>query len=139
MRVRASVENWDQHHAAAVELSHGIHELNIPPAGSGHGSSINGGQLLCLAAATCYCNDIYREAKQRGIEVLRVNVDVEAEFGGPGEPAKSMVYRARVAARAGEQAIRDLMVHTDKVAEIQNTLRRGMDVRFEPAEVIVED
>ena len=83
MRVWASVENWDQHHGAAVQASYGIHELEIPPAAGG-GSSVNGGQLLCLAAATCYCNDLYREAKQRGIEVLRVNVDVEAEFGGPG-------------------------------------------------------
>jgi len=137
MRIRASVENWDQHHAAVVQVNDSIHELNIPPA-SGRGSSINGGQLLCLAVATCYCNDIYREAMRRGIEVLRVNVDVEAEFGGPGEPAKSMSYRARVAARAGEQTIRDLMIHTDEVAEIQNTLRRGMDVKFGPIEVIVE-
>lgn len=137
MRVRASVENWDQHHGAAVQSSHGIHELEIPPA-IGGGSSVNGGQLLCLAAATCYCNDLYREAKQRGIDVLRVNVDAEVEFGGPGEPARSMTYRARVAARAAEQTIRDLMIHTDQMAEIQNTLRRGMHVKFEPVEVIVE-
>jgi hypothetical protein len=68
-----------------------------------------------------------------------VNVDVQAEFHGTGAPLDSMIYRARVAAKGGdEQAIRELMLHTDQVAEIQTTLRRGMDVKFEPVEVIVE-
>lgn len=138
MRIEASVENWDQHHAAIVATNGTTHRLDIPQKADGPGSSVNGGEVLCLALATCYCNDIYREAQKRGIQVLRVNVDVQAEFGGPGEPAKSMTYRARVAAWASEQPIRDLMLHTDKVAEIQNTLRRGMDVKFEPVEVIVE-
>jgi organic hydroperoxide reductase OsmC/OhrA len=138
MRVEASVENWDQHHAAVVATNSTTHRLDIPHKANGAGSSVNGGEVLCLALATCYCNDIYREGQKRGIEVLRVNVDVEAEFGGPGEPAKSIVYRARVAAKAEEQAIRELMLHTDQMAEIQNTVRQGMDVKFEAVEVISE-
>ena len=44
----------------------------------------------------------------------------------------------RQAKGGDEQAIRELMLHTDQVAEIQTTLRKGMDVKFEPIEVIVE-
>jgi hypothetical protein len=42
-----------------------------------------------------------------------------------GEPAKNVTYRARVrvTAKASEEQIRAPMEHTDKVAEIQNTLR----------------
>lgn len=138
MRIEASLENRHQHHAVAVSTNGNIHELSLPPKAAGPGSSVNGGEMLCVALATCYCNDIYREAKQRGIEVLRVNVDVQAEFGGPGEPAKSLSYRARVAARASEDKIRDLMVHADQVAEIQNTLRQGMQVRLESVETVSE-
>ncbi|HEY4128440.1 MAG TPA: OsmC family protein [Gammaproteobacteria bacterium] len=138
MLIEASVENWDQHHAAVVATGAVTHRIDIPHKANGPGSSINGGEALCLALATCYCNDIYREAKQRGIEVLRVNVDVQAEFGGVGEPAKSMSYRARVAAKADEQTIRALMLHTDRVAEIQATLRKGMPVHFEAVEAITE-
>lgn len=138
MLIEASVQNWNQHNAAAVAVQGRVHELEIPPSGSGWGSSVNGTELLCLAVATSYCNDIYREGRERGIEVLRVNVDVRAEFNGTGEPIQGMAYRARVAARGGEQAIRELMLHTDQVAEIQSTLRRGMEVKFEPAEVIAE-
>jgi hypothetical protein len=139
MRVEASVENWNQHHAAVVATNEIAREIPVPPSTNDTGSSVNGSELLCLAVATSYCNDIYREGRERGIDVLRVNVDVQAEFHGTGEPLDSMIYRARVAAKGGdEQAIRELMLHTDQVAEIQTTLRRGMDVKFEPAEVIVE-
>jgi hypothetical protein len=34
-----------------------------------------------------------------------------------------VTYRAKVTAQASEEEIRDLMRHTDQVAEIQNTLR----------------
>jgi len=139
MRVEASVDNWNQHHAAAVATNSIVRELAVPPSNNDTGSSINGSEFLCLAMATSYCNDIYREGRERGIDVLRVNVEVQAEFNGTGEPLNGMSYRARVAAKGGdEQAIRDLMLHTDQVAEIQTTLRRGMDVKFEPVEVIVE-
>ena len=131
MHIEASLENRDQHNAVMVATNGTAHELNIPPRHGAPGSSVNGGEVLCLALATCYCNDIYREAKPRNIEVLRVNVDVRAEFGGAGHPAKSLSYRATVEARAPEQAIRELMQHTDQVAEIQATLRRGMKVHFE--------
>jgi hypothetical protein len=139
MRIEASVENWNQHHAALVATNSITRELSVPPSNNDTGSSVNGSEFLCLAVATSYCNDIYREGRERGIDVLRVNVDVQAEFRGTGAPLDSIIYRARVAAKGGdEQAIRDLMVHTDRVAEIQTTLRKGMDVKFEPAEVIVE-
>lgn len=136
MAIQASLENRENHHAVAVATNGMVHELGIPPRHNGRGSSVNGGEVLCLALATCYCNDIYREAKPRGIEVIRVNVDAQAEFGAPGEPAKSLSYRATVEARAPEQAIRELMQHTDKVAEIQATLRQGMKVHFEIAEAL---
>jgi hypothetical protein len=139
MRIEASVENWNQHHAAVVATNSIARKVAVPPSGGGTGSSVNGSELLCLAVATSYCNDIYREGRDRGIEVLRVNVDVQAEFNGTGEPLKGIAYRARVAAKGGdEQAIRDLMMHTDQVAEIQSTLRQGMEVKFEPPEVISE-
>lgn len=138
MRIGASIENRDQHHAVVVMTEGRTHVLSIPPRMGERGSSVNGGEMLCLALATCYCNDIYREAKGRSIEVIRVQVDAEAEFGGVGAPARSLGYRAWVTARASEPAIRELMLHTDKVAEIQNTLRRGMEVRFEVAEALSE-
>lgn len=131
MRIEARVENQHGQHSVLLSTNGSAHALQVATRPSGFGSSINGGEMLCLALATCYCNDIYREAEQRGISVIRVEVEAQAEFGAAGEPASSLRYRANVFARAPEAEIRELMLHTDRVAEVQNTLRRGMAVHFE--------
>lgn len=130
MLIQASVENERGRHGVALTTNGNAHALSISPRASG-GSVTNGGELLCLAMATCYCNDIYREAQKRAIEVLRVDVQAQAEFGAPGAPASGLSYRVTVLARALEHDIRDLILHTDSVAEVQNTLRRGMPVQLE--------
>lgn len=95
------------------------------------GSTVTGGELLFLALATCYCNDIYREAAKAGIEVQSVEVEVEGDFEGPGKPGSNIRYRAKVEAAASPERIHELMLHTDTVAEIQNTVRLGAPVRLE--------
>ena len=130
IHIEAHVDNALNSHRAVVATNGTTREIGIPPRETGMGSSANGGELLCLALATCYCNDVYREAKLRGIDVSRVAVHVEAEFGAPGEPARAVRYRADVTAQAKEVDIRALMLHTDSVAEIQNTLRQGIAVTF---------
>jgi organic hydroperoxide reductase OsmC/OhrA len=131
MLIEARVENRQGQHRVTLATDGAAQPLQVPPAPNGFGSSANGGELLCLALATCYCNDVYREAGRRGITVTRVDVEVRAAFGAAGEPARSLEYRASVHARAAAAEIRELMLHTDRVAEVQNTLRRGMEVRFE--------
>jgi organic hydroperoxide reductase OsmC/OhrA len=123
VKIRARVENSYGEHRATLETNGNAHPIEIPPRASGFGSSANGGELMFLALATCYCNDIYREAAKRGIQVEQVEVDVEGQFGAEGEPATNVTYHAKVVAHASDEEIRDLMRHTDTVAEIQNTLR----------------
>ena len=110
--------------------SHGgaEHSLTIAPKAEGSGSCTNGGELLFLALATCYCNDIYREARKRGIEVERVQVEVTGEFGGEGEGAREIRYSASVDAQAPREEVLALMRHADSVAEIHNTLRQSSPV-----------
>jgi len=136
IHIQAHVDNALDSHRAVVATNGASRDLDIPPRAAGYGSSANGGEILCLALATCYCNDIYREASARGIDVLHVAVHVDATFGAPGAPASAVKYRADVTARASEGDIRALMLHTDGVAEIQNTLRQGMAVEFEVGTVV---
>ncbi len=123
MKITAKVENSKDSHQVTLQTNDNVHSITIPPKATGYGSSANGGELLFLALATCYCNDIYREAAKRNLKVERVEVEVNGEFGAEGEPAKNVTYRARVFAPASEDEIRELMELTDTVAEIQNTLR----------------
>ena len=131
MLISATVNNKFQRHQVTLTTSGKSHELEIAPRASGLGSSANGGELLCLAMATCYCNDIHREAAKRGIEVLGVEVHADAEFESEGAPAKRLSYRVAVRAKAPEASIRDLITQTDSVAEVQNTLRLGLPVTLE--------
>ena len=128
MKIMARVDNARGRHAVTVRTNDLARELAIAPKTEGLGSSVNGGELLCLALATCYCNDLYREAGKRGIEIHRVEVEAEAVFGPEGAAAERIAYHARVTARSSHQEIIDLMRHTDTVAEIQNTLRRACPV-----------
>jgi uncharacterized OsmC-like protein len=136
MKISARVQNESGQHIVTVKTNDQAHPISVAPKSSGYGSSVNGGELLFLALATCYCNDIYREAGKRSIAVERVEVDVEGDFGAEGEPAKNVTYRAKVIAKASEKQIRALMEHTDKVAEIQNTLRVLTPVTLEGIEAV---
>lgn len=136
MRIIAKVENSKDDHQVTLQTNEDVHSIDIPPKPTGYGSSANGGELLFLALATCYCNDIYREAAKRNIKVERLEVNVEGDFGAEGEPAKNVTYSAKVFAQASEEHIRELMEFTDTVAEIQNTLRIETPVVLSQMEVV---
>jgi organic hydroperoxide reductase OsmC/OhrA len=134
MKVTARVQNERGRHAITLVTNGKPHAIIIPPNDSGFGSKANGGELLFLALATCYCNDIYREAARRDIQVTLVEVEVTGDFGGPGEPARNVTYRAKVTAQGSHEEIHDLMIHTDQVAEVHNSLRQGTSVTLRHVE-----
>ena len=137
MKISAVVQNSAGEHHVTLQTNDRVHSLTIPPRSTGFGSSANGGELLFLALATCYCNDVYREAAKQNLKVERVEVEVQGEFGAEGEPARNVFYRAKVTAHGNEAQIRALLTQTDKVAEIQNTLRLGMPVTLRDGEVVI--
>lgn len=134
MRISARVQSSRGQNHITLATDDRAHAIQIAPKASGLGSTANGGELLFLALATCYGNDIYREAAKRGVSVERIEVEVAGEFGAEGEPARNVTYGAKVWARAPDQSIRDLMSHTDRVAEIQNTLRTGIAITLDRIE-----
>jgi len=134
MAARAHVVNRQGVHQVTVSSRGSSRSIEILPKASGTGSSVNSGELLFLALATCYYNDLYREAAKRGMIVE--DVAVEGEFGSEREPASSITYHARMTAKADEAAIDDVIWHTDTVAEIYNSLRRSTPVRFDRIEAI---
>lgn len=77
-------------HIVSVETNGSAKDLNIAPKPTGYGSSVNGGELLMLALATCFCNDIYREAAKRNISVSAVDVEFSGDFGADGEPGSNL-------------------------------------------------
>lgn len=131
MRITALVDNSPAAHRAEVDTDGSRQALAVPAKASGPGSGVNGGEFLMLALATCYCNDLYREARRLGIPIDGVQVEASAEFPGIGLAATDIRYRATVRSAAPAQDIARLLAETDAVAEVHNTLRAGCAVAFE--------
>ncbi len=85
-----------------------------------------------LALATCYCNDLYREAKRLNIAIESVEVEAAAEFNGVGLAAENITYRAKIQSPDSSEKIELLLRETDAVAEVQNTVRAACNVSFVP-------
>ena len=135
MKVFASVKNSENTHSVVVSTNESHTSLEINSKANGRGSGVNGGELLFLSLATCYCNDIFREAERMDIAVHKLEVNVDGEFGGRGDPAKNVSFDVKISANASEDKIEELLHLTDAVAEIQNTLRIGVPVTLRHTEI----
>jgi len=96
----------------------------------GYGPGFNGGERLLRAISGCYSNDIFREAGKRGISVRNVQVTVRADWSGEPVRAQNVSFDVAVAADATQADILDLIQHTDRVAEIANSLRLGTEAKL---------
>lgn len=128
MKISASIKSSFNHQQTLVQTNDVAKEMTIAVKSSGFGSSVNGGELLLLSLATCFCNDIYREAAKKNIKVSGVEVVFTGEFGAEGEPGSNFQYQANVISSAPAEDIKALILHTDRIAEIHNTLRKGLTI-----------
>ena len=124
----AKVTSSAHRHDVRVRTDDATQSLELPAKADGRGSAVNGGELLMLALATCYCNDLYREAARLGIALAGVEVQATAQFPGVGLAARDIAYTVSVDSPADPADVRRLIAQTDAVAEIHNTLRAGSTV-----------
>lgn len=118
---------WSEHRTLTIDR---------PEAAGGMGLGYSGGELLLLALGACYTNDIFREAMKRGIDIRSVSVEVQGDWDGDPVRAQNVTYSATVEADAPETTINDLIQHTDRLAEIHNSLRMGTDVTLAESRAI---
>ena len=127
MKITASLKNSVGRNDIVVSTNDNEKTISIAPRSTG-GSSVNGGELLFLSLATCFCNDIYREAGRRKIVIESIEVSVSGDFGNEGEPATNVIYKVDIESTNTEEEIADLIRHVDSIAEVHNTLRGGTKV-----------
>ncbi|MDH4290029.1 MAG: OsmC family protein [Aquincola sp.] len=132
MRITARLRNAGASHEVSLSTAGAAKTLAVPAKAQGPGSAVNGGEFLMLALATCYCNDLYREAARMGLTLDAVEVEAGAEFDGVGLAARDIRYRARVSSPAAADRVAQLLRETDAVAEVHNTVRAGANVTLVP-------
>ena len=130
MRIAATLLSTPDQHLVEVRTRQDRRTLTLPQKVDGRGSAVNGGELLLLALATCYCNDLYREAAKRKLVITHVEVEAAGEFSAEGAAGHDFTYRVEVKGTATDAELDELVRHTDTVAEIQNTLRQGVAVQL---------
>lgn len=128
MQISATVKSTPTSHAVSVRTAGASQPLAVATKTGGRGSAVNGGEFLMLALATCYCNDLFREAARLGLTIDSVEVEASAEFAGVGLAASHIEYHAKVQSPASLADIDRLLRETDAVAEVHNTVRAGVPV-----------
>jgi uncharacterized OsmC-like protein len=128
MKIVAAIKNSVQQNDIVIETDGNKKQIAIPAKSAGQGSSVNGGELLLLSLATCFCNDIYREAARRKINIKSVEVTVSGNFEKEGEPAYNISYKVNIQSNASQKEVAALINDVDKIAEVHNTLRKGVSV-----------
>jgi organic hydroperoxide reductase OsmC/OhrA len=130
MEISATVTSSASAHEVSVRTGSSTQSLAVPAKAVGRGSSVNGGEFLMLALATCYCNDLYREAERLGIPIEGTQVEATAEFPGVGLAATNIRYHAVVKSSVSAETVAQLLRETDAVAEVHNTVRSGVPVEL---------
>ena len=130
MEFLAFIDTRQGNHSVKVKSKGLIKELNIDSGTNGYGSAINGAEFLSLSIATCFCNDLYREANKKGITIDRIEIKVSSHFYKEGEPGENFTYQVKIESDSPKHELDDLIRTTDNVAEIHNTLRKGVEVRL---------
>ncbi len=70
------------------------------------------------------------------IIVHTLEVNVNGEFGGRGEPAKNVSFDVKISADSTEDKIHELLHLTDTVAEIQNSMRTAVPISLGQIEIL---
>lgn len=87
-------------------------------------------RVLLLAVAGCVSNDLFREARAKGIALTRVRIVARGDFGGNPPVSQGIEFDVEIRGRASEAQLQSLVREVDAIAEIPNSLRRATAVRL---------
>lgn len=104
--------------------------IDRPADAGGLGLGFNGGELMLLAIGGCFSNDLYREASKFDVDIKSVHIEVSCEWSGSPVHAQNVLLSVHVDSDSPASKVRELIEHTNQVAEIPNSLRQGTEVRL---------
>jgi organic hydroperoxide reductase OsmC/OhrA len=92
----------------------------------GKGLGFNGGQLLALAIGGCFCNDLRYVARDMGIRLVRIEVDVTLTL--EGDPLLATSASMAVQVEAPDADVGALIDRAKATSTVSNSIARGVPV-----------
>ena len=99
-----------------------------PVENGGDGLGYNGGQVLVLAVGTCFYNDLYDAADERGIKIRSIELEIRSGWAGDPVISSGIEISAKVEAEATTAEIEEMVHHVSTISTISNTVRQGTAV-----------
>jgi uncharacterized OsmC-like protein len=104
--------------------------VDRPAAAGGGGLGFSGGQLLYMAIAACWSNDLYREAATMGVDLDGVEITVDGDFPARGSGSTPITVDLVVTSSAPEERVRELITEVERVAEIPRAIRDATPIEL---------
>lgn len=98
----------------------------------GLGLGFNGAQLLALALGGCFCNDLRYVARELGVEIGDISVDVSLELGGDPLIATVAEMSVKLSTLDGSDPAK-LVEKAKSSCMVSNSLTRGVPVSISMA------
>ncbi len=102
--------------------------IGRPEAVGGDGLGYSGSQVLVLAVGTCFYNNLYYAADERGIKLRSVELEVVSGWTEEPKVSSGIVVNAKVEAEASPAEIEELIHHANRVSTVSNSVRQGTAV-----------
>ena len=90
MKISATVKSTASGQETTASSPGFSRSLELPAKTTGRGCSVNGGELMALGLATCFCNDLYRVAGTAGLLINRCDSHAKARFYGGRPPPQKL-------------------------------------------------
>lgn len=130
MHITAQINSSINKVSTLIKKDNETKSFILPPREEGFGSSVNGGELLLLALATCYCHTIYRGAKEMNLDIGEITVSVTGDFSDDVPKMQDFSFSVQVRSSATGQQLQELVGYADLHATIPNLLRKGRQIRL---------
>lgn len=96
------------------------------PGGRGYG----GGEILCMAAGTCFYNNVQRLANDKGIVLKTIEVEVVAETSDDPPEIREVTIKPAIKTDADESTLQGLINQALQESYVADMLRNNVSVKL---------
>ena len=101
-----------------------------PRIGTPNGMGYGGGEILCMAAGTCFYNNLRRLANDSGIVLKTVEVEVIAETSDASPTTREVTLKPKIESDASETVLRGLTDQALQQSYVAGMLTHSVSVKL---------